>query len=198
MNEDTVLSKVKTGFPKARIGGLDFIIPLDECEADFYRASSTELVFHIKPMYSAGSNGPNPARTVAAAEMLIRATDSLWSGLEGSLRTGMRKRYRPKLTRCSIEDTMSTTALLTYENRSPLLSAAAKVAYGFSLLYIIAAVVLAYWQFAIPNSKDVRQANVLGIALALLVAAVSTPVPVFMSWREWKSGLSWKYVRSAP
>jgi len=105
---------------------------------------------------------------------------------------------RPTLVRCSIEDTYTTTTLLARETQSPLLSSAAKVAYGFSALYVLAAVILTYWQFRTPNSGAARQANVLGIALALLVAAVSTPVPVFMSWREWKGSLSWKYVRSAP
>ena len=88
--------------------------------------------------------------------------------------------------------------MLARETQSPLLSSAAKVAYTFSVLYVLAAVILAYWQFMTPSTKEARQANVLGIALALLVAAVSTPVPVFMSWREWKGSLSWKYVRSAP
>jgi len=198
MDEATVLAKVKSRFPKAAIGGMDFVIPLGDCEAEFYRTNSTALEFHVKPVSSSGSTGaPNPARAVTAAEMLVRATETLWFGLEQSLRTG-RWKHRPTLKRCSIEDTYTTTTLLARETQSPLLSSGAKVAYAFSVLYLVAAIILTYWQFATPHSKDVRQANVLGIALALVVAAVSTPAPVFMSWREWKGSLSWKYVRSTP
>jgi hypothetical protein len=198
MDEETVLAKVKARFPKAARGGMDFVIPLGDCEAEFYRANSTALEFHVKPVSSSGSIGPNPARAVTAAEMLVRATETLWYGLEQSLRSRGWRHRRPTLVRCSIEDTYTTTTLLARETQSPLLSSAAKVAYTFSVLYVLAAVILAYWQFMTPSTKEARQANVLGIALALLVAAVSTPVPVFMSWREWKGSLSWKYVRSAP
>jgi hypothetical protein len=196
MDEATVLAKVQARFPKVAVGGMDFIIPLGDCEAEFYRTNSTVLEFHIKPVSSSGSAGPNPSRAVTAAEMLVRATETLWFGLEQSLMTGRWRHRRPTLVRCSIEDIYTTTTLLARETQSPLRSSGAKVAYGFSALYIVAAVILTYWQFTTPNSRDVRQANVLGIALALVVAAVSTPVPVLMSWREWKGNLSWKYVRS--
>lgn len=196
MDAVAVLAKIKARFPNAAIGGMDFIIPLGDCEAEFFRAHSAELEFHVRPVSSRGLGGPNPARAVTATEMLVRATETLWFGLEKSLRTGGWRHRRPTLVRCSIEDVNTTTALLARETQSPLLSSGAKVAYIFSILYILAATILIYWQFMTPNSKGVRQANVLGISLALFVAAVSTPVPLFMSWREWKGNLSWKYVRS--
>jgi hypothetical protein len=198
MDEATVLARVKARFPKAALGGMDFMIPLGDCEVEFYRANSTVLEFHIKPLSSSGSTGPNPARAVTAAEMLVRATETLWFGLKQSLQTNGLGLRHPTLVRCSIEDTYTTTTLLARETRSPLLSSGAKVAYAFSTLYLAAAVILTYWQFTIPDPRAAREANVLGIALALLVAAVSTPVPVLMHWREWKGSLCWKYVRSAP
>jgi hypothetical protein len=196
MDENAVLDRVRRSFAKAAPGGLDIVVPLADCEVFLICASSTTLDFVVRPINAPGI-GPNPARAVTAAEMLVRSTETLWRGLEKSLACG-RMRNKPALLRCLIEDANTASTLLAWETQSPLRTPSAKIAYVFCGAYLLVALMLTGWQMATVHTEEARQANILGIALALVIAAVSTPIPTLMSWRDWKKSLSWKYTRSAP
>lgn len=196
LSETAVLDRVRRSFSKAAPGGLDIVIPLVGCEVLLSCESTTTLDFIVKPINAPGI-GPDPVRAVTAAEMLVRSTETIWRGLEKSLTCG-RIRNKPTLSRCLIEDVNTASTLLAWETHSPLRSPSAKIAYVFCGLYMLAAIILIGWQMATTHSKDSREANILGISLTLFVAAISTPIPTVMSWREWKKTLSWKYTRSKP
>jgi hypothetical protein len=137
----------------------------------------------------------SPRRSCACAtrdQLTAGPSVSTWPAATGTARPSCRPLSAPRpapLKKASMTPSSST--------RAPKL-AADRAFPRPKVRNTSAAAILIYWQFRTPNSREVRQANVLGIALALFVAAISTPVPVLMSWREWKGSLSWKYVRSTP
>lgn len=191
---DEVFIAISAAFPKAARGGMDFTVPLGDCTANFYCRSHTTLEFHI---HVTGFSNQNQGVVGAAteAEMLIRSMEILWKGITSSLRSASLRR-RPELSRCHIEEPASTAALLVCEIVSPLKSPGARISYLFSGLFALTALVLVLWQRTAPQSHDTRQSNILGILLSLVVAAVSTPIPILVNWREWKRQLVWRYVRS--
>ncbi|WP_214929840.1 hypothetical protein [Streptomyces sp. ISL-98] len=197
MDAAQVLAKVQSRFPRASAAGLDFVVPLMDCEAEFFCVSSTNLEFRVKALVAGAAAASSSSRTVTAAEMLVRATESLWGGLEASLNSG-RRRGRPTLVRCSIEDTQSRTTLLACETVSPLRSSGAKLAFAIGAVLTLAAIVLIFWQTVTPHSKEARESNILGISISLFVSAGLVQLPIFANWIEWKKELSWKYVRSVP
>lgn len=191
MDSSALLTKIQTAFPRAAAGGMDFVIPLNDCEVHLYCMSTSSLEFHVKATPSAGS------RSVTVVELLVRSTSILWSGLERSLKTDGRS-GKVSLTRCVIEDTSSRGTLLTCDMTSPLHSTGARVAFSFSGIFVLTAIGLILWQVFTPHSGPDREANLLGITLSLFVTAITTPIPIIINWREWKKELSWKYVRSGP
>ncbi|MFC8358791.1 hypothetical protein ACFUIY_02860 [Streptomyces griseorubiginosus] len=194
MSPTEILNKVKTAFPRAAAAGLDFTIPLGDCEASFYCMSNTRLEFRVKTVASGAS--PGGPRVVTSTQMLITSTNVLWDGLEKSLKVS-RFRARPSLNGCHIEDVQSRNKLLFCDMSSPLWSAGAKVAYIVSGICAIAAAALILWQLQTQHDSNSQQANILGISLGLLLPAITTPIPVIVNWLEWKKQLTWKFVRSA-
>ncbi|MFC4033857.1 hypothetical protein ACFO3J_20580 [Streptomyces polygonati] len=195
MDSAALLAKIQTAFPRAALGGLDFLVPLNDCEVQFYCMSTSALEFRVKATASS-SSGAN-ARSVTAVELLVRSTGVLWAGLEKALKVGGR-RGRPNLARCVIEDASYRGALLTCDMTSPMRSTGARVSFGLAAIFTLVGIGLIIWQFSTPHSGSDREANVLGISLSLFVSAIALPVPIFINWREWKKELSWKYVRSGP
>ncbi|MEU6877963.1 hypothetical protein [Streptomyces sp. NPDC046712] len=194
MDSAAVLTKVQTAFPRAAQGAMDFVVPLNDCEVEFYCTSTTALEFRVRAS-ATGPSTSNSARSVTAVELLVRSTGVLWAGLEKALRGDGRK-GRPTLARCVIEDPYSRGILLMCDMESPLRSTGARVGYVFSAFFTIVGVALIVWQFLTPHTASDREANLLGISLSLFVAAISIQIPPIINWREWKKELSWKYVRS--
>lgn len=191
MDSTVLLTKIQTVFPRAAAGGMDFVIPLNDCEVHLYCMSTSSLEFHVKATSSVSS------RSVTVVELLVRSTSVLWSGLERSLKADGRS-GKATLASCVIEDTSSRGILLTCDMISPLRSTGARVAFFFSGIFTLAAIGLILWQVFTPHSGADREANVLGISLSLFLTAITTPIPIIINWREWKKELSWKYVRSGP
>jgi hypothetical protein len=192
MSPIDVLNKVKSYFPRAIPAGLDFTVPLGDCEASFYCISNTSLEFRVKTV-ATGAN-PGGPRVVTSTQMLITSTNVLWSGLEKSLKSS-RFRGRPSLSSCHIEDVQSRNRLLVCETSSPLRSIGAKAAYIVSILFAAAAIILIAWQLHSQSDNNSQQANILGISLSLFIPVLTTPVPVIVNWLEWKKQLTWKFVR---
>lgn len=192
LDSAALLTKIQTAFPRAAHGGLDFLVPLNDCEVHLYCMSTTALEFRVRATNAAAS-----PRSVTVVELLVRSTGVLWTGLEKSLKVSGRA-GKPSLSRCVIEDTNSRSTLLTCDMTSPLRSAGARVSFGLATFFTLVAVGLIVWQLNTPHSGPDREANLLGISLSLIVAAITAPLPTFITWREWKKELTWKYVRSGP
>lgn len=192
LDSAALLTKIQTAFPRAAPGGLDFMVPLNDCEVHLYCMSTTALEFRVR-----ATNATAGARSVTAVELLVRSTEVLWTGLEKSLEANGRS-GKPSLSRCVIEDANSRSILLTCDMASPLRSSGARVSFGLAAFFSLVAVGLIIWQIYTPHSASDREANLLGISLSLFVAAITAPLPTFITWREWKKELSWKYVRSGP
>jgi len=193
MTPDAVRDRVKRSFPRVLPGGADFYIQLNDCKVEFFCSSTTVLEFSIIPTDAANPN--RTVRAVTAAELLVRSTDTIWHGLQKSLRCGVLGK-RPKMDRCAIEDSQSRSTLLVRDDRSPLVSPGAKVAYVASFLFAIVGAALIYWQLRDTGPVDSQGANILSIALSLGVAAFSMPVPIFVNWIQWRKSLVWRYVRA--
>ena len=194
MNAAALMKRIRTHFPQAEASDYDFTIPIDECRAQFVCGNIGNLDFRIVPPISDDMRPVSTASAVTAIEMLVRSTDKLWPDVQKSL-TSNYLRKRPILTECRIEDTQSKFTLLIRDTASPLRSSGAKIAYAISALFFIAAIALVVWQLRMRQPTDVRTTNILAIALALGVAAVSAPVPIFVNWRDWKKSLQWRYAR---
>jgi hypothetical protein len=194
MLPDVVLSRILKSFPKVKSGGSDFILPLPNCEVEFFCASTTSLEFSISPTNYKGKVSEVSNRTVTSAEVLIRATESLWTGLEGVLRASWHSR-RPRLKSCNLEDPHSLGVLLTRDTDSPLCSPGAKFSWWASVLLVTLTVGLVIWQLHQPES-DARTSNLLGIIIGLGGIAVGIPIPTLINWRNWKKSFVWKYVRA--
>jgi hypothetical protein len=196
MTPGEVFDRLKVQFPQAQLEGDDFSINLTDCKVSCYRSNLTTLDFRIDIELTGSSSKTGPQRVVAATELLIRSTDTLWSGLS----SGLSKRFlrrSPVMDLCVIEDVDSKNALLVRDKKSPLRSAAAKLSYTVSSLLLLAMSILIYWQLGLSQSSASRLANVLTITLSLAVAAVVTPTPVLAQWLEWRKNLVWRYVRSS-
>lgn len=190
------MKRIRKHFPQVEASDYDFTIPIpaEECRAQFVCGNIGNLDFRIVPSISDGMRPVSTASAVTAIEMLVRSTDKLWPDVQKSL-TSNYLRKRPILTQCRIEDTQSKFTLLIRDTASPLRSPGAKIAYAISALFFIAAIALVVWQLRMRQPTDVRTTNILAIALALGVAAVSAPVPIFVNWRDWKKSLQWRYAR---
>lgn len=195
LDSAALLAKIQTAFPRAAPGGLDFLVPLNDCEVHLYCMSTTALEFRVRATNTAGSSATS--RSVTVVELLVRSTGVLWTGLEKALKVGGRA-GKPSLSRCVIEDTNSRSILLTCDMTSPLRSTGARVSFGLAVFFTLVAVGLIIWQLNTPHSGPDREANLLGISLSLFVSAITAPVPTLITWREWKKELTWKYVRSGP
>ena len=190
MNLEAVKTRVRERFPKLEESDGDFAIPLVDCRAVLWCQHNKELLFKVAPQENNGTN-----RAVTEIELLAPSTDSLWEGLRDSLKYGLYGRY-PALTQCCIEDRRSKAKLLIRDPvPSPLRSPGAKVAYIMSILFGVACAALVVWQLHLHQSRDTRVANILAIALATGVAAVSMPVPILINWRDRKKTSTWRYAR---
>lgn len=194
MIPNVVLSRILKGFPKAKTGGSDFILPLPNCEVEFFCASTKSLEFSISPTNYNGKVSEVSNRTVTSAEVLIRATESLWAGLEGVLKASWHSR-RPRLKSCNLEDPHSLGVLLTRDTDSPLRSPGAKFSWWTSTLFAILAAGLVIWQLHQPES-DARTSNLLSIVIGLGAVVAGIAIPTLINWRTWKKSFVWKYVRA--
>lgn len=194
MNTDLLITSARKHFPKLELSDYDFVIPLADCRAQFFCNSTRSLDFRIVPNTSDGVNRASAARAVTAIEMLVRSTDTIWEGMRQAL--GSRRFWRkPTLDRCVIEDTQSRSVLLVRDSESPLRSAGAKVAYIMTGIFLAVGLALVLWQLKKHQTTDARTANILTITLSLGVAALATPLPILISWREWKKSFTWRYIR---
>jgi hypothetical protein len=195
MSPEEVLQKIRHHFSHVELVGQDFSILLADCRVDCFRSNVTTLDFtiEIKPLTVSPKGGTQ--RVVAATEMLIRATDTVWSGFYATLRR--RPWRRPVMDLCVIEDLLSKHTLLVREQNSPLRSPAAKISCLISVLFLCVMAALMYWQFQINQPGSNRLANLLAIIIPLATAAIGTPIPVFVQWLDWRKNLVWRYVRSS-
>lgn len=194
MDAPALMRRIRKHFPQVEASDYDFTIPVEECRAQFVCGNIGNLDFRIIPSTSDGVRPVSTESTVTAIEMLVRSTDKLWPDVRKSLTTNYLWK-RPVLTECRIEDTQSKFTLLIRDTASPLRSPGAKIAYAISAFFFITAIALVVWQLRMHQSADARTANILAIALALGVAAVSAPVPILINWRDWKKSLQWRYAR---
>jgi hypothetical protein len=194
MDTTLLMKRVEECFPKLERSDADFVIPLADCRAEFFCTSSQSLDFRIAPSESDGAGRVTSSKAVTAIEMLVRSTDTLWVGMRRALKVRRLRRY-PVLDRCVIEDTQSRSILLVRDSLSPLRSPGAKVAYIISFLFCIIGLALILWQLSRRQPADSRIANVITIAVSLGIAALSTPLPIVINWRDWKRTFAWRYVR---
>ena len=196
MESGKVLNRLMEHFPQVQMTGQDFSISVAECKVNCFRSSSTTLDFTIELDPSESSSKSAPQRVVAATEILVRSTDTVWSGFSTALRT-RRIIGTPKMDYCVIEDVSSKNSLIIREHQSPLWSPAAKVTYLLVVVFLITMAVLIHWQDTVHQADSARTANLLAVVIPLAVAAIGTPLPVFIQVMEWKKGLVWRYVRSS-
>jgi hypothetical protein len=194
MDTALLISRVEKRFPKLERSESDFVIPLNDCRAEFFCTSTQSLDFRIAPNESGSTDRATISKAVVAIEMLVRSTDSLWPGLRRALKVSRLRRY-PVLDRCVIEDTRSRSILLVRDSLSPLRSPGAKVAYVISFLFCITGLALIIWQLKRQQPADSRIANAITIAVSFGIAALSTPLPILINWRDWKKMFAWRYVR---
>jgi len=192
METETLIARVRTTFPKLECSAWDFVIPLGDCRAEFFCLSTQTIDFRIVPSES-GWGHVGSSRVIPVIEILVRSTDALWEGLRSSLRVGHLGK-RPRLTDCAIVDDSSKASLLIRDQVSPLRSLGAKISYAFSFIFCAAAIALVIWQLHTKQSADVRAANILAITVPLGVAAVASPIPILITWREWRA-FTWRYRR---
>lgn len=190
---------VRAHFPTLVPGGTsvsvnvqpDFSIQFKDCLAEFFCNSTTSLDF-VLTLSRSDQRGRQQERAVAATESLVRTCENMLSGLTNALRRPYTRR-KPRLEMCIVEDPDSKSTILLRGTASPLRSAGAKFSFGLMLCWLIVAGGLTWWQIGVHQSADSRRANILAIGLSLGVAAISTPVPILINWREWKRNPMWRY-----
>ena len=200
METAKLIACVRENFPALVEGGTrlnanpqpDFSIRFPDCLAEFFCLSTTSLDFVISVAPSNSKRERQQERAVSATESLVRTCETLLAGLT----TALRRRYtrrKPRLEMCVVEDPFSRSTILLRGTASPLRSAGAKISLGLMLFWLIVAGALTWWQIGVHQSADSRRANILAICLSLGVAAISTPLPILINWREWKHNPAWRY-----
>jgi hypothetical protein len=194
MDAQAIINLLRKAFPRLEPSDYDFVIPLNDCRAQFFCTSTRCLEFRIQPETSSGPDRARSSKAVTAIEILVRSTDTLWDGMRNAL--GIKPFSRRPTLDCVIEDTQSRTTLLVRESASPLRSPGAKVAYVISAIFCAATAFLILWQIHTRQPSKDRITNILTVLLSLGVAALTIPVPILVNWREWKKALNWRYVRA--
>ena len=170
----------------------DFSIPFRDCVTEFFCTSNTNFEFVITYQHVNSRQGRQQERVVAATQSLVSACETVLEGLALTLRHPYTRR-KPHLKFCNVKDSDSNSAMLERDMESPLRSPGGRLSMGLAVFWVLVACCLTWWQVRLRQSTDVRSANILAIGLSLGVAAVTTPVPIFANWREWKRGPSWRY-----
>jgi hypothetical protein len=195
-----LVEHVRSAFPTLVPGGTrlnaspqpDFSVQIRDCLTEFFCDSTTSLDFTISVIHSDSESGRQQERAVAATESLVRSCGTILDGLNVSLRRRYSRR-KPKLELCIVEDPFSKSTILTRGTVSPLRSAGAKWSFGLAVFWLIIAGILVWWQSRVHQSAESRLTNILTIGLSLGVAAISTPIPIVINWREWKRNPTWRY-----
>jgi hypothetical protein len=195
LTPDQVKDRLEEHFAQVQLGGQDLSITLPGCIVNCVRSTQTTLDFTIEINTVSIPSGRGIDRVVAATEMLIRSTDTTWDGFQAVLHKG-RFRKQPVLDMCLIEDISTRNVLLVRDPRNPIRSAAAWFSYGISIGFLFIMAAMVWWQLGTEQSSSDRMANLLSITLSLVVAAIATPIPIFMQWLEWKKNIVWRYKRS--
>lgn len=190
LDQKELLSRLQRAFPQATIGGFEFIIRLQDCQVQLFSNSVHDLDFEISVTEEAGD-----LDTVAKSEMLVRAADVLWARLRRELRAVLKR--GPRLRNCAVVDVRSRHQLLLREERSPLRTPGARLAYAFVIGYVLLTLGLVSWQMQDPVQQQARTGNILTIATSLGVAALGTLLPLLVNWVDWRRTPVWRYVRTA-
>jgi len=195
-----LIEHVRAHFPTLAPGGTkpnasplpDFSIQFKDCLAEFFCISTTSLDFTLSVVHGNNESERQQERAVAATESLVRTCETILGDLTVALRRPYSRR-KPRLEMCIVEDPFSKSTILVRGTASPLRSAGAKLSFALALFWLVVAGTLIWWQIHVHQSTESRRANILAIGLALGVAAISTPVPIIMNWREWKRSPTWRY-----
>lgn len=164
---------LKGHLPGLVVGEPDFILDREKSKVDFFCNTTSTLDYTV----SLKAFAPTPG----AVTMLVRETDSL----NASLLAALKASGDAKISYCLMEDELSRGSLLRWSQRSaPLASRPAKVSYTLCALLLLLGAFLIYVVHQQPASPD-RQIDVMSLALALGLPALSLPLPfVFEQLRD--------------